>query len=66
VKPNKTKKVLKLNTDDEDKEIEFELNYLISLTTRQRFQMMFKKTQEIRNLLENCGYRKTPEVIKRA
>jgi len=65
MKSKKLKTILKLSTDDEDKEIEFELNYLMSLTTKQRFEMMFKKTQEIRNLLENCGYRETSEIIKR-
>ena len=45
--------ILKLNKPDPDKEIEFELNYLKSLTTKQRFQMMFKKTEEIRKLLKN-------------
>jgi len=65
MKPNKTKTILKLSSDDENEEIEFELNYLMSLTIKQRFQMMFKKTQEMRDLLENCGDRKTSEIIKR-
>ena len=65
MKPNKTKTILKLSSDDENEEIEFELNYLMSLTMKQRFQMMFKKTQEMRDLLENCGHRKTSEIIKR-
>ena len=58
--------ILKLNKPDPDKEIEFELNYLKSLTTKQRFQMMFKKTEEIRKLLKNYGHRKTTQIIKRA
>ncbi len=33
---------LKLSKHNEEQEIEFELNYLTSLTTQQRFQMMFK------------------------
>lgn len=57
--------ILKLSKSNPNKEIEFELNYLKSLTTRQRFQMMLKKTEEIRNLLKNHGYRKTLQVIKR-
>jgi len=32
--------VLKLNKHDEAKEIEFELKYLTSLTTQQRFELM--------------------------
>ena len=37
--------ILKLDKHDEDKEIEFELDYLTSLTTSQRFEMMFRKTE---------------------
>ena len=57
--------ILKLAKHDFAKEIEFELKYLLSLTTRQRFQMMFNKTKEIRNLLKKHGYRKTTQIIKR-
>ncbi len=35
--------ILKLDKHNEKKETEFELKYLLSLTTRQRFEMMFKK-----------------------
>lgn len=57
--------VLKLSKDDENREIEFELKHLLSLTTRQRFQMMFKKTQEMRRLAGKHGYGKTTQIIKR-
>ena len=57
--------ILKLKKSNPRKEIEFELNYLKTLSTKQRFQMMFKKTEEIRNLLKNHGYRKTSQIIKR-
>jgi hypothetical protein len=57
--------VLKLTKHDEEREIEFELRFLLSLTTRQRFEMMFKKSEEMRELLEKSGHRKTFEVIKR-
>jgi hypothetical protein len=42
--------ILKLDKHNEEKEIEFELDYLTSLTTQQRFELMFRKTQEMRNL----------------
>jgi hypothetical protein len=58
--------ILKLDKHDEDKEIEFELDYLTSLTTSQRFQMMFTKTKEMLSLLrERNEHRKTTEIIKR-
>ena len=43
--------VLKLEKDDEQQEIEFELDYLASLTTQQRFQMMTQKSREMLLLL---------------
>ena len=57
--------VLKLEQDDEKKEIEFELYYLKSLTTRERFLLMQKKSEEMKKMLRKRGYRKSTEVIKR-
>ena len=57
--------ILKLDKHDEDKEIEFELDYLASLTTSQRFEMMFTKTREMLRLLKKDGRRTTTEIIKR-
>ena len=57
--------ILKLDKPDPDKEIDFELKYLKSLTTKQRFEMMLKKTREVYNILRNRGYRKTSKIIKR-
>jgi len=57
--------VLKLDKDDEKKELDFELKYLLSLTTGQRFEMMFRKSEEIRKLLRKREHRKTSEIIKR-
>lgn len=60
--------ILKIKEHNERKEIEFELKYLLSLTTRQRFEMMFKKSEEIKRLLEKSGHRPDPfgtEIIKR-
>jgi hypothetical protein len=58
--------VLKLENDDENREIEFELSYLKSLTTRERFILMQKKSDEMRKMLRTRGYRKSPEIIKRS
>lgn len=59
------KSVLKLKRDDIDKEIEFELKYLGSLSIRQRFGMCFQKSKQMRELLKRSGHRKAFEVIKR-
>ena len=58
--------VLKLEADNEEKELEFELDYQLSLTTEQRFQMMFKKSQQIVKMLIENGHRKPFEIIKRS
>jgi hypothetical protein len=57
--------VLKLKKQDEKKEIDFELKYLMSLTTRQRFEMMFEKSRQMADLLRKNGCRKAV-IIKRA
>ena len=57
--------VLKLEKDNEQQEIEFKLDYLTSLTTRQRFQMMAQKSREMILLLKQNGHRKSTQVIKR-
>jgi len=56
---------LKLNEHDEEKEIEFELSWLPSLSTEQRFELMFKKSRELVALLKANGHRRSPEIIKR-
>jgi hypothetical protein len=57
--------ILKLESNDEDKELEFELDYQLSLTTQQRFEMMFEKSQFLAQLLLDYGHRKPFEIIKR-
>jgi hypothetical protein len=57
--------ILKLDHDDPELEREFELEYQQSLTTEQRFQMLFRRMREINELLTKHGHRKTPEIIKR-
>jgi len=58
--------ILKLDHDDENSEIEFELRYLKSLTIKERFLLMIRKSEEMKKLTRNRGYRKSSEIIKRA
>ena len=58
-------RILKLEREDEHKKIEFELAYLQSLTTRERFQMMFEKNRQIGELLGKSESRKAFRIIKR-
>jgi hypothetical protein len=57
--------ILKLRRHNEDKEIEFELDYLASLTTRQRFELIFRKTRELLSLSKRNARRKVTKIIKR-
>lgn len=57
--------VLKRRTDNERVEIEFELDYLTSLTTQQRFEMMLRKSREMVSLCKRHGSRRTTQIIKR-
>ncbi len=57
--------VLVLDHDDEEKELEFELAFLRSLTTQQRFDLMFQRSREMAEVLLRHGYRKPSEVVER-
>ena len=57
--------VLKLEKDDENREIDFELSYLKSLTIKERFLLMQKKSDEMKKMMAKHGYRKSTEIVKR-
>jgi hypothetical protein len=59
------KGILLLRKSNENKEIDFELKFLSSLSLEQRFSLMLEKTQELKNNLEKNGHRTTPQIIKR-
>lgn len=58
--------ILKLVTDDPERELEFELAYLRSLTTQERFDLMFRKSRELAESLARHGHRKSATILKRA
>jgi len=57
--------ILKTRTPNERAEIEFELSYLASLTTQQRFDMMLRKSREMASLRKRHGSRRTTQIVKR-
>jgi hypothetical protein len=57
--------ILKTDSHDEEKELEFELAYQATLTTQERFELMFRKSREIAEALIRHGYRKPFEIVKR-
>ena len=57
--------VLKLSENDEGRELEFELVYQRGLTTQQRFELMFRKSREVKEMLLKHGYREPAQVVIR-
>ena len=57
--------ILKLDHDDPERELAFELDYQLSLTTRQRFEMMIQRSNAIKRMLIERGFVKPIEIIKR-
>lgn len=57
--------ILKLDRDDEEREFEFNLDYLMSLTTQQRYELMFRRSAEVMERMIRHGYIKPIQVIKR-
>jgi hypothetical protein len=61
----RNRSILKLSRDDEEKELEFELNYLASLTFEERLQMMRQKSKEMLRQMVEHGHRRPFEIVKR-
>jgi hypothetical protein len=62
---NNTRGILILKDHNETDEIDFELDYLLSLSIRERFLLMENRSLEIKNLLAEHGHRRPTEIIKR-
>ncbi len=58
-------RILKLDHDDEERELAFELDFQLSLTTQQRVEMMLQRSDEIKRMLIQHGHRKPIEITKR-
>jgi len=61
----RAKGILILKDHCEADEIDFELEYLLSLSVEERFHLMENKSREIKHLLEQNGHRRPSEIIKR-
>ena len=57
--------ILKLAKPDPQREFEFELEYMLSLTTEQRFAMMHSASRRVMETLIRYGHRKPVEIVKR-
>ncbi len=61
----KSQLILKLSQADEEKELEFELDYLASLTFEERLRMMKRKSREMLKQMVEHGHRRPFEILKR-
>ena len=58
--------IMKLDRDDPEKELEFEIRYRLSLSARERFQRMLQRSLEIAQMKVSHGHKKTPLIIQRS
>ena len=58
--------ILKLACDDEDRELAFELDYLLSLSFDERWKMMIEESERIAKALIDSGQREPIALVKRA
>jgi hypothetical protein len=56
---------LELSQADEERELEFELNYLASLTFEERLKIMRQKSREMLRQMVEHGHRRPFEILKR-
>ena len=52
--------------ESEDREIEFELEFLGSLSTAERFELMFRKSREMAELMKAHGHGEASPMLKRS
>ena len=57
--------ILAVDGDDPDGELEFELDFLATLTTQERFQRMLDSMQELHKMWSRYGHRKPATIFKR-
>ncbi len=58
-------RILKLDRDDAHREFEFDLDYLLSLSSRERYRLMLRRSTDALERLIRHGHLKPVEIIKR-
>ena len=60
-------RILKLEPggQDRDKELDFELDFLESLSVQERFDMLLEASRLLKEMLYRYGHRKPFEIVKR-
>lgn len=57
--------ILKLAEDDEEKELQFELDYLATLSTAERLAKLLDLRKYVITIMKQHGHRGSPKVVKR-
>ena len=57
--------LLKLAEHDEERELEFELDFQATLTVEERYRMMIEHSNAVREMLRHHGHIEPVEVLKR-
>jgi hypothetical protein len=57
--------VCTLDRDDEEKALDFEIQFQNTLTSAERFEMMFNMSNKMKEILIRNGYRRPVEIVKR-
>lgn len=60
--------ILKVSPEEasEDRELRFELDFLLGLTTQARFELMFERSRQMADALAANGNRAPSSILKRA
>ncbi|MBE0433607.1 hypothetical protein IBX73_09115 [candidate division WOR-3 bacterium] len=58
--------ICQLDQNEDEKAIDFELEFQRTLTTAERFKMMFDMSDRMKETLIKNGYRKPVEIITRS
>jgi hypothetical protein len=64
--PSETR-ILKVAPDaqSDEQELQFELDFLLGLTTQARFELMFERSRQMAEALEKNGHRAPSSILKR-
>jgi len=58
--------ILKLRENDEERELDFEIDYMASLSCEERLRMMLEESERILRALVTNGQRAPTEIVKRS
>ena len=58
--------ILILDDDDPEREMKFEIEFQLSLTAAERYEIMDSLVQDVLELTNRSGYQNTPPIVTRS